>query len=125
MICPELVKHAYVDQERFRLLSPDGRNLILRWFEQARAIKECQGIACFEAFFCTWLAFNGWAACVTDEDQDAEYIDALKRDIQLCRDFTEFIKDKTSPLAKASTEFANLWPIFDVRDLRGVQVIHL
>jgi hypothetical protein len=118
MICPELVKHAYVDQERYRLLSPAGRNLIFHWFEQARRMKDHQGTACFEAFFCTWLAFNGWAACVTDEDQDAEYIDALKRDIQLCQNFTAFIQDETSPLAIASVEFANFWPIFDVRDLR-------
>jgi hypothetical protein len=118
MICPELVKHAYVDLERYRLLSQDRQALILSWFEQARKMKDHQGTAGFEAFFCTWLAFNGWAACVTDENQDAEYIDALKRDIQLCKDFTAFIRNKTSPLAIASEEFANFWPIFDVRDLR-------
>ena len=118
MICSELVKHAYVDQERYRSLSSDGRDLIFRWFEQARQIKDHQGTACFEAFFCTWLAFNGWATCVTDEDQDGECIDALKRDSNLCQDFTACIRNTTSLLARASRELASFWPIFDVRDLR-------
>ncbi len=122
MICRELLNPRYagvsVDFERYRMLPPEGRELISDWFARSWEIREGRGKVCFEAFFFAWIAVNGWAACVTACDDASGYLDALKRDPPLCRDFTEFAADEGSPLADAVKQFAAFWPIFKDQSLR-------
>jgi len=97
--------------------------LIEGWFQRSWDMLDCQGDNCFEAFIYAWIAFNGWAACVTDLDQDYKYIDALKRDPTLCQKFSELADDHDSPFVKCAVQFAELWPIFDARSLRRQNLI--
>jgi hypothetical protein len=58
-----------------------------------------------ESLFFAWVAVNGWAACVTECDEDRGCVDALMRNPKLCQDFTEFAADRESPFASAVKQF--------------------
>lgn len=123
MICQELLNSQYsrvsVRFERYRMLPPEGRELISDWFVRSWEMRESQGKACFEAFFFAWIAVNGWATCVTEWDEnDSGYLDALKRNAKLCQDFTKFAADRESPFVDAIKQFAAFWPIFKDQSLR-------
>jgi hypothetical protein len=94
MICPELInpnlRGMPIDFDHYRHLHPEGQRLISGWFERAWSMRDCQGDDCFEAFIFAWIAFNGWATCTTELDDDYKYLDALKRDQTLSHDFTRF-----------------------------------
>ncbi len=62
-------------------LHRDGQALIRGWLE--RAIRGQPGVADFESFIYLWIAFNGWAACVTGKDADREWQRALVADPDL------------------------------------------
>jgi hypothetical protein len=56
-----------------------------------------------------WIAVNGWACCVTAEDRDSDYLDALLIDSDLDREFKELL---AADLLAAAREFQSIWPIF-------------
>jgi hypothetical protein len=122
MTCPELLNPRLnpvpIDFSRYFDLNPHGHDLIEEWFRRSWSMLNCQGNNCFEAFIYTWFAFNGWAACVTDLDEDRKYIDALKRDPTLCQKFSNLADDHHSPFGICAVQFAEQWPIFDARSLR-------
>ncbi len=126
MTCPELLRHdlrlVSIYFSRYSDLHSQGRHLITGWFRRAWERRDCQGDECFEVFIYAWFAFNGWAACVTDLDEDYKYIDALKRDQTLCRKFSELFADPESPFRQYAEQFAKLWPIFDVKSLRRLHI---
>jgi len=84
MICCELINtnltEVPINFDRYTYLYPERQRLISGWFERAWDMWNCQGDDCFEAFIFVWIAFNGWAACITELDDDYQHLDALKRD---------------------------------------------
>lgn len=127
MICHELIhtnlSEVRIDFDRYTHLHPEGQRLISGWFERAWGMRDCQGDDCFEAFIFAWIAFNGWAACITERDDDYQYLDALKRDQTLSQSFKRLVAIPVSPLAFHALQFATQWPIFDVRPLRRRHII--
>lgn len=55
-----------LDFGRYHALHDDGRRLIRGWLERARTGEDGD----FASFIYLWIAFNGWAACVTGADAD-------------------------------------------------------
>jgi hypothetical protein len=129
MICPELIRNrpaARVDLYRFGRLHREGRRLISGWFERAWQARECSPEDSFEPLIFAWFAFNGWAACVTGLDQDRAYLDALMCCPEVTEHFQAAVNSPDSGLAQHASNFASLWPIFDVHALRrrGIQTWH-
>lgn len=101
---------------RFKSLHPDGQHLVRGWFEKAHAAMTTDD-ECFEAFIFAWFAVNGWAACVTGKDRDADYIRALQRSPELAEMFQALLADHPHFRATAS-DFRRFWPIFKAQDIR-------
>ena len=126
-VCPELLgrtnssrgrsrrQQVSVDFSRFERLPEEGRWLIREWLRKAEQEENP-----FEQFIFTWLAFNGWAECVTESNADREYLRALMQNTRLQMAF-ESLKQNQDFL-KLVEEFAGFWPIFKVRDLRRLGI---
>ncbi|HQF63309.1 MAG TPA: hypothetical protein PLT26_12475 [Anaerolineaceae bacterium] len=125
MTCPEIVDpnrtRMRVDLSRYYHLHPEGRLLISTWFQRACRERNCQIDEAFEPFIFAWFAFNGWAACVTDQDRDRDIIDALAADARINSDFARVIHDNED-IRQTVNYFFGLLPIFDVKSLqrRGI-----
>lgn len=106
--------------DRHRWLHEDGQQLITSWFE--RAWKErLNERAVFEAFIFAWMSVNAWAACVTEEDQDREYMRRLKEDEALRQRFHQVINENSN-VQRDAEEFVGLLPIFKAQRLRRADV---
>lgn len=103
--------------ERYRRLHPQGQSLIRGWYDRGREQAVRSDSAVFEAFIFTWIALNGWAACVTGEDRDASWRDGVAFSRKLGALFLEMRDD--AGFEGALERFAGLWPLFDARDLRN------
>src|SRR4051812_19304149 len=101
---------------RFAILHEDGRRLIEGWYERGRQERRL-GADAFEPFIYLWIAFNGWAACVTGEDHDPAWVRALSSDLSLRADYDTLLST-SEMFGRAAREFATLWPIFRVDELR-------
>lgn len=112
-----------LDLNRYSYLHPEGRRLITGWFDRAWEARDSESEDCFEAFIFAWFSVNGWAACVTGLDRDADYVEALSRDHSVHQEFDRLISVPTSPVAVYATQFAELWPIFEVKDLRRRRIM--
>jgi hypothetical protein len=127
MTCPELVKvlpsKPTLELRRYHALHFEGRRLISGWFDRAWQAKECRPEDSFEPFIFTWFALNGWAACVSGEDQDRAYLKALMCDQTMCQDFDSLLSNPETPLGAYAADFARLWPIFEVKELRRRKVL--
>jgi hypothetical protein len=125
--CPELIKVrasvAPLDFCRYEALHPQGRRLITGWFDRAWEARDCKPEDAFEPFIFTWFAVNGWAACVSGVDQDRAYVEALTCDQSMCKDFARLLSKCGTPFRSHATDFARLWPIFEVKDLRHRGII--
>jgi hypothetical protein len=97
-------------------LHREGRKLIQGWAERAAAQVDCAERDSFEPFIFGWIALNGWACCVTVEDRDSDYLDALLLDSDLDREFKELL---ATDLLAAASEFLNTWPIFSSKDTQS------
>lgn len=109
--------------DRFLHLHPDGRGLVRQWFERALAEQQDQQGSPFEAFIFLWFSFNGFAACVTGIDRDAEII----RKAGNCPSFRAQFDDLRSGdpgFASVTNSFAASWPIFKVQDLRRLHLLY-
>lgn len=122
MICPELLRNKNLsnrtDLGRFERLHRDGRRLILSWFRRARRKRHCEPKDSFEPFIFTWIAFNGWAACVTELDGDRQWLDALSLNQTMCDDFARLLVTKNCPLTSSARKFRELWPVFKAQAIR-------
>jgi hypothetical protein len=79
--------------------------------------RDASGGDVFEGFIFAWIAFNGWAECVSDEESDAKWVRALSFDRSLQESFTGFMEQPgLGPLAVR--EFAAVWPIPKAQDIR-------
>lgn len=122
MCCSELVSPGTsgtaVDLGRYDRLHQDGRGLISGWFNRAWEARDCSDDQSFEPFMFGWIAFNSWAACVTGEDTDRRWRDALSINPELAQRFQTFSADSGNHLSRAAQGFAELWPVFKVQELR-------
>jgi hypothetical protein len=109
--------------DRFTYLHPEGRKLISGWFERAWQAQGATGEDCFEPFIFAWFAMNGWAACITEKDNDKAYLDALMRDPTICGDFLRLLSASETLFASSASAFARLWPIFEVKSLRKLGLV--
>jgi hypothetical protein len=87
--------------------------MISGWLTRAQ---QAQGE--FESFVFTWIAFNGWAACVTSFDGDVEWKYALMLSTSLQQRFDEVVANEQSELSRAAREFHSMWPIFKAQEIR-------
>jgi hypothetical protein len=121
MACLELIRNAGLrdrfDGNRYHVLHPDARRLIAHWFTLAQEQTNCDPADSFEPFICAWIAFNGWASCCTDLDQDLQIVEALSRSSELALRFEQSVAESGAFRANAE-RFRNLWPVFKVQDLR-------
>lgn len=102
--------------ERHRSLHPDGQRLILSWFDHAWLRRDDED-ATFESFIFAWISVNAWASCVTEQDQDREYMRRLTRDSGLRERFGALI-GRDPEFRRQSEAFASLLPIFKAQQLR-------
>jgi hypothetical protein len=119
--CTLASREERVDWERYYKLHGDGQCLIHDWLGRGLG-DECKDW--YEAFIYLWIGFNAWAACVTSKDQDREMVDALALDQDLNERFAALLYDG-GRLREAAIAFRELWPIFRVQKLRGLNVAYL
>jgi hypothetical protein len=97
-------------------LYPEGKNLILGWFNRAWKMRNKINANCFEPFIFLWIAFNAWAACVTGFDQDYKWKTALMQYNEICNKFDELLDlDNFKVLI---SNFSELWPIFKAQEIK-------
>lgn len=77
---------------RYSRLNRSAKRIIEEWHERAWALRDCASPESFEPFIFSWISFNAWGACVTDEDRDIEIIKALKSDHSLSALFEKKLK---------------------------------
>ena len=125
-VCPELLgrinsrgrprrQQIRVVFSRFETLPEEGRGLIQGWLREAEQEKNP-----FKQFIFTWMAFNGWAECITESNSDREYLHALMQNARLQQAFESLKQNQV--FSKLVEEFAGFWPIFKVRDLRRLRI---
>jgi hypothetical protein len=122
MTCSELLGNRRVahrvEIDRYSYLHRDGKRLISGWFARALERRDCAAHDSFEPFIFTWIAFNGWAACITGLDKDREWMDALMEDQTISSDFERILSSHESPISAHAQTFYGMWPIFKAQDLR-------
>ncbi|MCP3682369.1 MAG: hypothetical protein GY861_06725 [bacterium] len=121
-ICRELISNENigneVDLQRYPYLHRDGRRLVSNWFRRAWKERDCEPAHSFEPFIFTWIAFNGWAACVTGFDTDRKWREALSAKPEVCSDFDRLINDISSPVSEPAHAFYEYWPVFKAQEIR-------
>lgn len=100
-----------LDLQRFQTLRPEARQVVHSLYEQSLNARTP-----FERFMLLWMSFNGWMNCTTDGDNDSAMITALTGDLHLIDAFECVVLN--GPDAEAIHEFAEWWPIFDVKSIR-------
>lgn len=70
------------------------------------------------SFVTIWMAFNGWMAAITGRERDAEIINALAVDHRISAEFDRLMVDNPQ-FGHAVEEFAAMWPVLNVRDVRA------
>lgn len=107
-----------VRRNRYQMLKPEARDLILGWFDRAWRARECTDEDSFEPFIFCWIAFNAWGCCVANEEQDRPMVRALASSDDIGSAFAAKIADQSHPLATCAPTFQDMWPIFKVQDFR-------
>lgn len=108
--------------ENFTYLHLKGRDLVLGWFDKAWRVKECQDQDSFEPFIYCYIAFNSWAACVTEKDRDRDIIHDLGNN-PICESIFN-ITMQNDIIRCYHIEFQSLWPIFKVQEIRKKRIPH-
>jgi hypothetical protein len=93
----------------------EGKRLIASWLTRSDRSFKRPGNN-FEAFIFLWIAFNGWATCVTGGDRDIDVIEALAADPGIVNDF-DCLFNKDAEFAKTVKELRDMMPIFDSKEL--------
>ncbi|RQW40602.1 hypothetical protein [Novosphingobium sp. LASN5T] len=70
----------------------------------------------FMSFTYRWMAFNGWMSAVTLQNQDWKIINVIAGNEKLGETHDALLASE--PYRERVTEFAALWPVFNVRDAR-------
>lgn len=106
--------------ESHQWLHEDGQRLTSAWFERAWG-ERMNEQSPFEGFIFGWMAVNTWAACVTGEDLDREYMRCLKEDEGLRGRF-QLVMQQDADVRCVAQEFVSLLPIFKAQKLRRAGV---
>ena len=106
-----------VHLDNYHTLHPEGRHLIDGWFRRAWDQRDCAAAKSFEPFIFCWIAFNSWAACVTNVDQDRQIIERLAGDAMLSEVFADAV-EQGHAFAGHAKAFQSFWPIFSAKDIR-------
>ena len=67
-----------------------------------------------------WIAYNGWAACVSNLDADGDQNEAMASSRKLCAHFDDFLVSDAT-FSDHVRAFRALWPIFSAKDIRGAK----
>ena len=103
---------------RYRNLHIEGKYLIEQWLQRAIDEEKSNDGSPFEAFIFLWFSFNGFAACVTGEDRDAEMIRRMGNYPDLRQRFSRLL-EADEDFRTGAAQFAELWPIFKAQDVRA------
>lgn len=126
MPCPELFRNPGLEERfeshRFRMLHPDGRRLVAHWFALAHEQIGCDPAESFEPFIFAWIAFNGWASCCTELDQDRQLIEALSSSPELASRFDNTLRESAS-LRMIAERFRDQWPVFKAQELKRLRAL--
>jgi hypothetical protein len=114
---------AVVELERFAGLPNEGRHLVATWLGRAWKSRDARPESSFEPLIFTWISFNGWAACVSDRDQDAQWIAAIGQSPALQLAFRTQACNSDSSFRKTALAFGALWPIFKAQELRHLGIL--
>jgi hypothetical protein len=123
LVCEELVRtrhfHNRGDPSRYHMLHPEGRRLISSWLERAWEQRDGDEEDCFEPFIFSWIALNGWAACITKLDRDRDWLDAITLNNNIAARFSSMLHDNTEHLLTKAQSFSVCWPIFKAQAIRS------
>jgi hypothetical protein len=126
-VCQELVRNQNLQRRavpsRYSNLHSKGRSLISSWLKRAWEQRDCNEEDSFEPFIFSWIALNGWAACITHLDRDRNWIDALSLNQEISAKFQSLLQGSTNCSTYAQS-FKLDWPIFKAQAIRtslGVQ----
>lgn len=121
MACPELFRNGrlgtHFQSNRFHMLHQDGRQLVVHWFDLAYEQRHADPAESFEPFIFAWIAFNGWASCCTELDQDRQMVGALTASPVLVQQFDEALRD-SADLRTTAEVFRSYWPVFKAQELK-------
>ena len=122
MTCRELyyenAEVGEVNLRNFWNLHPEGQRLIRGWFQRAWNMRDCPPEDKFEAFIYAWIAFNGWAACVTGQDMERGWTKSLACDTHLCQAFAQLEQDSDTGFGEYTEAFSQDWPVFKAQSIR-------
>src|ERR1700733_4292955 len=93
-------------------MEPDTRELVLDLMENADRQRSA-----FMSFVNIWMAFNGWMAAVTERETDADMIRDISASSRLTEAYTALLQS-SHPFHRLVSDFAGLWPVLNVRDVR-------
>jgi hypothetical protein len=96
----------------FHRLDPAARDVALELEAQADGQSNP-----FMSFVFRWMAFNGWMAAVTEEDNDRKMIDALAEAPRVIAAFDAKLAEDVAFRELVQT-FAAMWPVLSVHDVR-------
>ncbi len=111
-----------IDQEsvvlsRYVGLRAERKASISSWFHNAVSNINCRPNDSFGPFIDMWMAFNGWATCITGiSRRDKLKINILKENVEIQNDFQHAMRSNVA-LANAVNSFYGFLPIFDAIEL--------
>ena len=118
MTCPHQTPSATtLPLNKYRNLHIEGKRLIEQWLQRAIDEEQSHDGSPFEAFIFLWFSFNGFAACVTGQDRDAEIIRRTANCSDLRTRFSRLLAEDED-FGRKAAQFAELWPIFKAQDVR-------
>ncbi len=121
-ICCDLIKSPHLakpcDLRKFYFLHHEGRQIITGWFQRAWDLRERADAEPFEPFIYAWIAFNGWADCITDAESDQDMIKALSLNEEITMKFDSIVAQSSHLLSNEAKLFRQTWPVFKAQDLR-------
>ncbi len=117
-------EHEFVVNTELYTKNYNCQNIVIGWMEDRTSWDLLNGASTemvFKAFISCWVAFNAWAACVTDHDTDWKWKLCLMKDAGTVEKFRRLLADDTAFAAKAR-DFSSYWPIFKAQELRKKHV---
>jgi hypothetical protein len=102
---------------RFDQAHLDARHIVQEWRDRAYQEEQAGPAQLPIALVFGWLAFNGWAMCVTRANNDADCIRHLAADVVLARRFGD-MRQHSADFSDAADAFARQWPVLSSKDYR-------
>lgn len=96
----------------FQIMEPETKDLVLDLMENADRQRSA-----FMSFVNIWMAFNGWMAAVTERETDADMIRSSAANARLVEAYSTLM-ETSRPFQRLVTDFAAMWPVLNVRDVR-------